>query len=107
MRFIVWFNSCLKRWPLRTQMITGGSLTFLGDVICQNVIEKHEWDVWRSLRMGGFGAFVWSAVGYKWVLLAEKWFPGRNAKSLFYKILIDQSIVVPSLLVCFLMTNEG
>jgi len=56
--------------------------------------------------MGGFAVCVWSTVGYKWILLAEKWFPGRSAKSLFYKILIDQAIVVPSLLVVFLSTNE-
>jgi len=106
-RSVSFFNSCLVRWPLKTQMITGGTLTFLGDVICQNFIENtNKWDYLRSLRMGGFAVCVWSTVGYKWILLAEKWFPGRSAKSLFYKILIDQAIVVPSLLVVFLSTNE-
>ena len=72
-------------------MVTGGTLTFLGDVICQNFIENtNQWDYLRSLRMGGFAVCVWSTVGYKWILLAEKWFPGRTPKSLFYKILIDQ-----------------
>ena len=90
-RSVSFFNSCLVRWPLKTQMITGGTLTFLGDVICQNFIENtNKWDHLRSLRMGGFAVCVWSTVGYKWILLAEKWFPGRSAKSLFYKILIDQ-----------------
>lgn len=90
-RSVSFFNSCLVRWPLKTQMITGGTLTFLGDVICQNLIENtNKWDYLRSLRMGGFAVCVWSTVGYKWILLAEKWFPGRSAKSLFYKILIDQ-----------------
>ena len=90
-RSVSFFNSCLVRWPLKTQMITGGTLTFLGDVICQNFIENtNKWDYLRSLRMGGLAVCVWSTVGYKWILLAEKWFPGRSAKSLFYKIVIDQ-----------------
>ena len=90
-RSVAFFNSCLVRWPLKTQMVTGGTLTFLGDVICQNFIENtNQWDYLRSLRMGGFAVCVWSTVGYKWILLAEKWFPGRTPKSLFYKILIDQ-----------------
>ena len=90
-RSVSFFNACLVRWPLKTQMVTGGTLTFLGDVICQNYIENtKQWDYLRSLRMGGFAVCVWSTVGYKWILLAEKWFPGRTAKSLFYKILIDQ-----------------
>ena len=63
------FHSELEKRPLRTQMIAGGSLTFLGDVIAQQGIEKrtleeHDWT--RSCRMGFFAIVVWTGVGYKW-----------------------------------------
>ena len=63
------FHYALKKWQLRTQMITGGSLTFLGDVIAQQGVEKRTWndhDWTRSARMGLFAVVVWTGVGYKW-----------------------------------------
>ena len=63
------FHSELEKHPLRTQMIAGGTLTFFGDVIAQQGIEKrtleeHDWT--RSCRMGFFAIVVWTGVGYKW-----------------------------------------
>ena len=122
------FHNALQKWPLRTQMITGGTLTFLGDVIAQQGIEKrtfdeHDWV--RSARMGFFAVIVWTGVGYKWYFsiiknkieitkkkilrftLAEKWFPGNSWQMMVKKLAIDQIIVVPCLLVAFFAMNEG
>ena len=81
------FHNALQKWPLRTQMVTGGTLTFLGDVIAQQGIEKrtldeHDWV--RSARMGFFAIVVWTWVGYKWYDYTTVVFLGQLKTSLTY-----------------------
>ena len=68
-RCVLRFDAQLQRRPLGTQMVVGGLLTYFGDILAQQMLEKRGWDNhdWiRSFRMGCFSVFVWTGVGYKW-----------------------------------------
>jgi len=108
-RCILRFDAQLQRRPLGTQMVVGGLLTYFGDILAQQLLEKRGWDNhdWiRSFRMGCFSVFVWTGVGYKWFTTAEIWFPGRSMKAMLQKLSIDQLLIVPTMTLLFFTMNE-
>lgn len=131
-RCVLRFDAQLQRRPLGTQMVVGGLLTYFGDILAQQMLEKRGWDNhdWiRSFRMGCFSVFVWTGVGYKWYefifrikinlqfqfshkcqifrfTTAEIWFPGRSMKAMLQKLSIDQLLIVPTMTLLFFTMNE-
>lgn len=90
------------------QCITAGTLCALGDVLAQQVFEKPEvHNFARTLKMAGFGLFYYAPLCSKWMVLAERFFPGTSPASMIKKVVVDQLIISSILMICFLMINEG
>jgi len=54
------YNRCLLEAPYKTKMLTTGTTYFLGDCVCQNLIEDksaREKSMTRSLKQGAVGMF--------------------------------------------------
>jgi len=102
------YDQTLQKRPLLIQCMTAGTLSALGDIVAQQVFEKPEMhDFGRTLKMTCFGFFYYAPLISKWMVLAEKLFPGRSPASLTRKIIIDQTIISSGLTICFLLINEG
>ena len=102
------YDQTLQKRPLITQCITAGTLSALGDIVAQQVFEKpdsHNFS--RTLKMTCFGFFYYAPLISRWMVLAEKLFPGRSPASLMKKIIMDQTIISSGLTVGFLLINEG
>ena len=57
--------------------------------------------------MAGFGFFYYAPLCSKWMVLAERLFPGTSPASMIKKVVVDQLIISSILMCCFLMINEG
>jgi len=87
--------------------MTAGTLSALGDIVAQQVFEKPEMHNFaRTLKMTCFGFFYYAPLISRWMVLAEKLFPGRSPASLTKKIIMDQTIISSGLTVGFLLINE-
>lgn len=104
-------------------MVTTGGLSFVGDVICQNIefqyfnnnmsgIKAFEWNYIRSLKFGFVGITYGPQIAFWYKTLATKIFPGQEAIGLALKrMMLDQTlfasysicywIPVTTLLVCY------
>ncbi|CBY14938.1 unnamed protein product [Oikopleura dioica] len=106
-RLVSRYDQMLQKRPLLTQCITAGTLCALGDVLAQQVFEKPEVHNYaRTLKMGGFGFFYYAPLCSKWMVLAERLFPGTSPASMIKKVVVDQLIISSILMTCFLIINE-
>jgi hypothetical protein len=88
--------------------MTAGTLSTLADIVAQQVFEKPEMHNFaRTLKMTCFGFFYYAPLISRWMVLAEKLFPGRSPASLMKKIIMDQTNISSGLTVGFLLINEG
>ena len=105
------YNQLLIDAPYKTKMVTAGTTYFLGDFVCQNLIEKkpgQEKSIFRSLRQGAVGLLfagpslhIWHS---KMLPALVKPFTGRLttlAAAVVFNELIIGSYFVASLLFAF------
>ena len=87
------YQRLLSSHPWKVTCLTSGALTALGDIICQQAIEKRGWnhfDFRRNMKMMCLGIFVIGPGGRQWFLMTEKLIPGVSVVSSVKKMILHQ-----------------
>lgn len=99
------YQKLLSRHPWKTQLATAGTLMGVGDVISQQVVEKKglkEHDTTRTIKMMSIGFFFVGPVLGKWYKSLDRLVPGSSKTVAVKKMLLDQVVLCPIFLGCFL-----
>ncbi|XP_078503304.1 mitochondrial inner membrane protein Mpv17 isoform X2 [Lissotriton helveticus] len=99
------YQKLLSRHPWKTQTATAGTLMGVGDVISQQVVEKKglkEHDTTRTIKMMSIGFFFVGPVLGKWYKSLDRMVPGSGKTVAVKKMLLDQVVLCPVFLGCFL-----
>lgn len=96
------YNKMLVHHPRRTNFLTAGALGFLGDVICQMVVEGQDKMDWkRCFAMSTFGCCYGGTVSYQIYTLyprvLPKWFLAAPLRTGLGSSALDNFIHVPFL----------
>ncbi|GHJ87371.1 hypothetical protein NliqN6_3773 [Naganishia liquefaciens] len=108
------YNVLLRVHPLKTRMITSGTLFVIGDMISQHVIEerpfgpgvwsdeKHataaedrqaEGHVWvRTARLAFYGTFIFAPLSHNWLRLLERVKLHSKMSTVLAKVALDVSV---------------
>ncbi|KAK4777472.1 hypothetical protein SAY87_017659 [Trapa incisa] len=100
-----WYLSLLAKYPVRTKAITSALLTFIGDLICQLVIEQvPSLDMKRSFLFTFLGLVLVGPTLHFWYLYLSKLVTMPGASGAFMRLLLDQFIFSPLFIGFFLAT---
>ena len=105
-RLVNGYASLLSRYPLKVSLVTGFCLSSTADTIAQSFEPTKPYDPYRSLRMGTYAFCAWVPVAFFWFRYAERRWPGKRLANMTKKLGVDQLVVCPTLLFCYLGTNE-
>ncbi|CAN8020494.1 unnamed protein product [Ixodes persulcatus] len=94
----------LQTHPVKTQIVTAGTMMLTSDIIVQKLIERRTCiDVERSAGFFLLGLCYSGPYMRVWHVFADRWFGGGNVPSATLKrLLMDQLLVAPVYLVGFL-----
>merc|ERR1711990_961217 len=85
------YKDQLELYPMRTNMITGASITYLSDLIAQKKIEgKKDYDFNRGSRLASFSCFIGAPINTKWTVKIEQIWPGKSIFALTKKVITGQ-----------------
>ncbi|CAN1337533.1 Protein sym-1 [Linum perenne] len=102
---LLWYLSLLAKYPVLTKAVTSGLLNFLGDVICQLVIDKApSLDFKRTSRFAFLGLVLVGPALHFWYLYLSKLVTIPGAAGAFTRLVLDQFIFAPVFLGLFLST---
>jgi len=97
--FWAWYKKSLKENPIETKALTSATLSFLGNVVAQKVIERRPLDLQRTIKFASWG-MVMSPIVHFWYMFLEKTFRGKNNTNI-PKLLLDQFAFSPLLNMLF------
>jgi len=100
-RFRDTYNSWTEAKPLLTHVTTAGTLYFTGDVLCQKLEKKEEWDYMRTARMTVIGIGLMGVAGGKWYAIMDKKLPGTDVRTIVKKVALDQFVFAPAFYLSF------
>jgi protein Mpv17 len=106
--------------PLKTKIVTGATVYFLGDGSAQYVgyrsssmsDEPFVWNRWRSFRMGVYGGLWLSPFLHVWYssldrfLIGRAIMAGRSTLLAVSKVAVDQAVAAPTNMLAFYTINE-
>lgn len=109
--FISWYLVLLDNHPVATKAISSALLTFLGDLFCQLVVEKHKTvDLKRIAIFTLLGLVLVGPTLHFWYLNLNKIVPGPGPIKAGLRLVLDQFIFSPIFIGVFfsaLLTLEG
>ncbi|KAI3706002.1 hypothetical protein L1987_76254 [Smallanthus sonchifolius] len=103
--FLSWYLSLLEAHPVWTKAITSALLTFVGDLICQVLIDKvPSLDLKRVSLFSFLGMALVGPTLHFWYLYLSKLVTMTGASGAFVRLIIDQFIFAPVFVGVFLST---
>ncbi|XP_069461598.1 protein Mpv17 [Ambystoma mexicanum] len=99
------YQKLLAKHPWKMQILTAGTLMGVGDVISQQAVEHkglREHNPVRTMKMMSIGFFFVGPTLGKWYPFLDRIVPGSNKTAAFKKMLLDQIVLCPVFLGCFL-----
>ena len=94
------YRNVLMKKPLMVGMATTGTTAFLGDVVCQVIIEKKEYQIKRGLTLASWATFATGPFMYFWMRGLERVLPMTLAPPvrLAGKALLEMTVAFPIIL---------
>lgn len=103
--FVSWYLSLLEAYPVWTKAVTSAVLTFVGDIICQVVIDQvPSLDLKRVSLFTFLGLALVGPTLHFWYLYLSKLVTMTGASGAFLRLIIDQFIFAPAFIGVFLST---
>ncbi|XP_076882235.1 protein sym-1-like [Bidens hawaiensis] len=103
--FLAWYLSLLEAHPVWTKAITSALLTFVGDLICQILIDQvSSLDIKRVSLFTFLGMALVGPSLHFWYLYLSKLVTTTGASGAFIRLIIDQFIFAPAFIAVFLST---
>lgn len=103
--FIAWYLALLEAYPVWTKAVTSALLTFVGDIICQVLIDKvPSLDLKRVSLFTFLGLVLVGPTLHFWYLYLSKLVTITGASGAFVRLIIDQFIFAPAFIGVFLST---
>ncbi|KAK9154558.1 hypothetical protein Sjap_002038 [Stephania japonica] len=100
-----WYLAVLEKYPVLTKALTSAFLTFIGDVICQFVIDQASTlDVKRTFLFTLLGFALVGPTLHFWYLFLSKLVTVPGASGAFLRLILDQFIFSPIFIGVFLST---
>ncbi|KAK4546336.1 hypothetical protein LTR36_002013 [Oleoguttula mirabilis] len=98
--YLAWYLKKLQEDPLRTKMITSGSLAALQEFLASWIAKDRNKDghyfTSRVPKMAVYGAFVSAPLGHVMISLLQRLFAGRTSlKSKIMQILVSNLLIAP------------
>ena len=88
------FNSVFKKHLLAVNTLLSCAIDGLGDYLEQKVEGAEQIDKLRTARFASLG-LVFGPWEFYWYRLLDAWFPGRTAKTVVRKVLLDEFLMSP------------
>ncbi|KAL6779925.1 hypothetical protein ACKKBG_A14330 [Auxenochlorella protothecoides x Auxenochlorella symbiontica] len=94
------YAQCLRRYPLRTQVVSTGALWAAGDALAQRLDKrKLRYDMHRTLITAAYGAFAVGPIGHVWYhkldSIATRFHSPGSLRFVALKVLLDTVIFSP------------
>lgn len=109
--FLAWYLAALENYPVLTKALTSAILTFIGDLICQLLIDQvSTLDVKRTLLFTFLGFALVGPTLHFWYLSLSKLVSTPGASGAVLRLLLDQFLFSPIFIgffLCTLLTLEG
>lgn len=103
--FVSWYLTLLEAHPVWTKAVTSALLTFVGDLICQVVIDQvPSLDLKRVSLFTLLGLVLVGPTLHFWYLYLSKLVTMTGASGAFVRLIIDQFIFAPAFIGVFLST---
>ncbi|KAI3421603.1 uncharacterized protein J3R85_012113 [Psidium guajava] len=100
-----WYLTLLAKYPVVTKAVTSALLTFLGDLICQLVIDQApSLDLKRNFLFTFLGLVMVGPTLHFWYLYLSRLVTVPGASGAFVRLLLDQFIFSPLFIGVFLAT---
>ncbi|KAL8041720.1 hypothetical protein ABFX02_09G002400 [Erythranthe guttata] len=100
-----WYLSLLAKYPVMTKAVTSALLTFVGDVICQLVIDKvPSPDLKRTFIFTLLGLVLVGPTLHFWYLYLSKLIAAPGASGAAFRLVLDQFLFSPIFIGVFLST---
>ena len=95
----------LARRPIQMAICTTGSLSFIGDGLCQCIEYKYtessnskfKWEIQRSLRFGFVGMLLGPCLSI-WYTTLGRMIPGDSLAVALKRMVLDQSLFAPTII---------
>lgn len=88
------YVKALSKRPLLTKCSASALAFLLGDILAQRFVGQ-AFSMVRAIRMALFGLAVFAPLSHTFYRQLERKFPGRDAKSVTVKIILDQTLLAP------------
>ncbi|KAK4836968.1 hypothetical protein QYF36_001723 [Acer negundo] len=103
--FFSWYLALLAKYPMLTKAVTSALLTFIGDIICQVVIDQApSLDVKRTFVFTLLGLVLVGPTLHFWYLHPSKLVPLPGVSGTLVCLLLDQFLFAPTFIGVFLST---
>ncbi|KAL5715516.1 hypothetical protein ACHQM5_017325 [Ranunculus cassubicifolius] len=103
--FLSWYLAALKNHPVLTKALTSAILTFIGDLICQLLIDKASTlDVKRTLLFTLLGFILVGPTLHFWYLSLSNMVATPGPTGAFLRLVLDQFLFSPLFIGFFLST---
>ncbi|KAJ9180940.1 hypothetical protein P3X46_009124 [Hevea brasiliensis] len=103
--FVSWYLTLLAKYPVLTKALTSAFLTFIGDLVCQLVIDQvPSLEVKRTLLFTFLGLVLVGPTLHFWYLYLSKLVTLPGASGAFLRLLLDQFLFSPIFIGVFLST---
>ncbi|PSS15753.1 Protein sym-1 like [Actinidia chinensis var. chinensis] len=100
-----WYLSLLEKHPVLTKAVTSAFLTFIGDLICQVMIDQvPSLDLKRTFLFTLLGLVLVGPTLHFWYLYLSKLVTMSGASGAFLRLLLDQFLFSPIFIGVFLST---
>jgi hypothetical protein len=99
------YQSVAKKWPLTLSSIAGFVTACIGDVYCQVMVDKCQWNARRTTEMGVIRATVVAPLLHLYFPWLLRTFPGTGNFQVLKRVVADQCIGSPSNIVIVFITS--
>ncbi|KAK6153210.1 hypothetical protein DH2020_012849 [Rehmannia glutinosa] len=100
-----WYLSLLASYPVMTKAVTSAFLTFVGDLICQLLIDQvPSLDMKRTFIFTLLGLVLVGPTLHFWYLSLSKLVTAHGTSDAFLRLLLDQFLFAPTFIGIFLST---
>jgi len=95
-----WYLHSLASRPILTKTATTLGIMASGDLICQKIEDRDRVDLARTARVTSVGLIA-GPLYHHWYNLLEKRLPGATLSRVCTKMLVDQSVMAPTIVSIF------
>lgn len=104
-----WYLEMLKKRPIITKSITSALIYTAADISSQTIRRpsSESFDLWRTLRMAGYGMLILGPSLHFWFNFASRILPKRDLWTTLKKIILGQITFGPVMTCVFFSVNAG